>query len=152
MDTGSLLVGIVGALAVVLLVGLLVAAIWLGVSQGRVGRRKVPGASEEPHWAGRVAALEVKMDSLPGLWEQERKRAEQARDRERYYATKRARRRDVEDGDGAEDEVLPGGDAPAGDVQGMLPLPEGVGRGPPLPEPEHIARARQMGYPWTFVS
>lgn len=149
---GSLLLAVIATLAVVLFCGVLAAAIWLGLSQGRGSRRKLPEAHQEPHWAARVAALEVKVDALPGLWGEERKRAEQARDRERYYATKRARRSAEEDSEGPPDEELPGGNAPAGDVQGVLPLSGSMGPGPGIPEPEYITRARQMGYPWSFLS
>lgn len=151
MNAGPLLLAIMGTLAVVLLAGLMSFSIFLGLSRGREGRRKLPEASQEPLWASRVAALEVKVDALPGLWEQERKRAEQARDRERYYASKSGRRRDPEDDEGEESPELPEGDAGAGAEQGVLPLRTGVGNGAPSLEPDHLARARQMGYPWSFL-
>lgn len=152
MTLAPLLLGAFGTLAVLLVLGSLSATVWLAYRQSPKARRRPQEEVEEPQWASRVAALEVKVDALPGLWEEERRRAEQARDRERYYASKSRRKRAQDDeGDGEADE-LPGDDAGGSAAQGMLPLPTDLGNHPRSLEPEHIARARTMGYPWTFVS
>lgn len=147
-----LLLGIFGTLAVTLVLGSLAATVWLALRQSPKGRRRVQEEPEAASWGARVAALEVKVDSLPGLWEEERRRAEAARDRERYYATKSRRRRPEADEDAEEPEGVPGGDAAPGGEQGVLPLLPNMGGGPGRSEPDHVARARALGYPWTFVT
>jgi len=147
-----LLLGIFGTLAVCLVLGSLAATVWLALRQSPKGRRRVQEEPEAASWGARVAALEVKVDSLPGLWEEERRRAEAARDRERYYAAKSRRKRSQDDVADGEGEELSGGDAEAGPAQGMLPLSTDLGGRPAPYEPEHLARARALGYPWTFLS
>lgn len=104
----------------------------------------------------RVAELEMRVAALPSLWDTERMQAEAALKQARSeHAKARAARSAAERARGESDELdadedVHGGDGGSGAAQGVLPMHRRV-EGSPGAEPDHMDRARALGYPFSFM-
>ena len=104
----------------------------------RKGSKKAPAGEQEPYLvtlASRIAALEVKVEDLPGLWSDERERMRRHADRAQQAerdAEKRAAKELEEDDEleGEEGGILPLFDGVGSPNGGMQPMPPGVAESP----------------------
>lgn len=110
--------------------------------------KKAPEAEAQPYLttlAARIAALEVKVEDLPGLWADERERmrrhADRAQQAERDLEKRLAKESDEGEADeGDEDDVLPLWNGFGGGASGLQPVPNGVAQ----PADDLKARAAQV--------
>jgi len=95
----------------------------------------------------RVTQLELQVKQLPGILEEETKRASRHRDRAQKAEARARALAGESEADDNPSEHLHALDAGGSGPNGMPPLHGNVG----APEPDHIARARAIGYPWNFL-
>lgn len=128
-STGVVLIVVAVLAAFLAVLGAASAIVWLRI-QNQDGQKKGTKARQTPYLeelAARVAAVEVKVDDLPGVWEEARERAKQQADRSaaalRDLEKKLAAIADEQDpfGDLLGDDESGSGDQP------MLALHEGLG-------------------------
>ena len=145
----TVLVAIAAVVGVLVLIGGGAAAAAMLVDTRRTIRapKKVPSTDQEPYLqtlAAKVAALEIKMEGLPSLWEEERERAKKHGDR----AQQAVRDLEARLGEGAEEsdasEDLSADDAARSALGLVPPVPEAVGDDPLAAVKERATQALEL--------
>ena len=137
---------VVGA-CVLIGVGAAAAALYRGDSRNIRPPKKAPSSDQEPYLqtlAAKVAALEIKLEGLPSLWEEERERAKKHGDRAQQAVRDLEARLTEGDEESDADEDLSADDAPGGQLGLMPSVPEAVDDDPDAAVKERAAEALAM--------
>jgi len=142
----TVLVSIAAVVGVCVLIGVGAAAavMFRGDPRDIRAPKKTPSGQLEPYLqtlAAKVAALEVKMEGMPSLWEEERERTKKQADRSQQAVRDlEARLAEGEEESDADDD-LSADDAPSGQLGLMPPVSEAVDDDPDADVKERAAQA-----------